>query len=315
MTLPLHYSIFRRGLARFAVTTAAALCALLAGASAAWGHGAVLDPTALPLGDGRISSAPQRGQVFACSTQFRGSGAQHDGDWIHGATWDATRKLWVQGEVSWPDARFSLQTTATERLLSGNALPVGQTTGVFPVARTDPAYLLDRNPNAITQQPLGFALPRQPVLDALAEARCLPMGMVGVALNGVPIFNALDAAGRDAVAHEVQDRCNGHPQARGIYHYHGPSDCLAGSHGNNVLLGYALDGFGIYSGQGDDGRELTNADLDECHGRTSPVMWEGQVVPIYHYVMTREYPYTLGCYRGNPVRAGAERTPPARPQR
>ena len=262
---------------------------------------AVLNPKALPLGDGRISTTPQRGYVFSCVTDFQGSGAQHAGDWIQGSTWDATRKIWVQGEVLWPNARFSLQTTATERMLSGNALPVGHATGNFPIARSDPAYQIDRNPNTIVEQTLSFTLPLQPTLSA--SAGCVPMGMIGVALNGVPIFNALDAAGRDAVAHEVQDRCHGHPQERGVYHYHGPSDCLAGSGDNNALLGYALDGFGIYSGQGESGRELTNADLDECHGRTSPVMWNGKQTSIYHYVMTREYPYTIGCYRGNAVRA------------
>jgi hypothetical protein len=148
-------------------------------------------------------------------------------------------------------------------------------------------------------QTLTFTLPLQP--KPAADAGCVPMGVIGVAVNGVPIFNALDAAGRDAVAHEVQDRCHGHPQGRGIYHYHGPSDCGPGATENNALVGYALDGFGIYSGHDDNGREITNADLDECHGRTSPVMWNGQRVSIYHYVMTREYPYTVGCYRGNAV--------------
>jgi len=55
------------------------------------------------------------------------------------------------------------------------------------------------------------------------------------------------------------------------------------------------------------GRELTNADLDECHGRASEVLWDGSRVRIYHYVLTREYPYTIGCFRGTPVRTrGAE---------
>jgi hypothetical protein len=27
----------------------------------------------------------------------------------------------------------------------------------------------------------------------------------------------------------------------------------------------------------------TNADLDECHGRTSPILLDGEVVTMYHY--------------------------------
>jgi hypothetical protein len=125
--------------------------------------------------------------------------------------------------------------------------------------------------------------------------------MIGVALNGVAIFNAFDAGGRDAVAHEVQDLCSGHPERSGEYHYHGPSPCLPSETGNETLVGYAIDGFGIYSLYDAKGRELTNADLDACHGRTSEVDWDGKRVTMYHYVLTREYPYTIGCFRGTPV--------------
>ncbi len=140
------------------------------------------------------------------------------------------------------------------------------------------------------------------------------MGMVGVISNGVPLFNALDDAGRDAVAHEVQDHCNGHPMKQGEYHYHGPSSCIKGATDNNTLIGYALDGFGIYSMFDADGKELTNRDLDECHGRVSRVMWDGKEVNMYHYVLTREYPYTVGCFKGTPVQArAAERGQEMRP--
>jgi hypothetical protein len=40
-----------------------------------------------------------------------------------------------------------------------------------------------------------------------------------------------------------------------------------------------------------DGRELTSADLDECHGLTSAIEWDGQTVTMYHYVLTRDFPY------------------------
>jgi hypothetical protein len=127
------------------------------------------------------------------------------------------------------------------------------------------------------------------------------MGMIGVALNGVAIFNALDEGGRDAVAHEVQDTCSGHPERQGEYHYHGPSGCIPHENEKNALIGYALDGFGIYSNTDAQGKSLTNADLDECHGTTSTVNWNGKDVSMYHYVLTNEYPYTIGCYKGTPV--------------
>jgi hypothetical protein len=260
----------------------------------------LLDPRALPLGDGKVSAEPRRGYVYSCATQFRGGGAQHAGDWIRGSTWDATKKIQVRGDIAWPNATFTIATVNGERRVTGNGLPVNHTTGIFPVRRDDPAFQIDRNPNAIATQQVDFLLPLAPV--AAARAGCVPMGVIGVALSGVAIFNALDDGGRDAVAHEVQDRCNGHPERQGKYHYHGPSSCIPGATANSTLIGYALDGFGIFSSYDANGRELTNADLDECHGRVGRIVWNGKETDMYHYVLTREYPYTVGCFHGAPVR-------------
>ncbi|HEY8325208.1 MAG TPA: YHYH protein [Ktedonobacterales bacterium] len=121
--------------------------------------------------------------------------------------------------------------------------------------------------------------------------------------RGVTLFNALDAQGHDAASHEVQDSCGGHPEKTGNYHYHEISPCiLRTATGSSTLVGYALDGFGIYVERDANGNLLTDADLDACHGRTSVVTWDGKQVSMYHYDATAEYPYTLGCYRGTPVR-------------
>ena len=51
---------------------------------------------------------------------------------------------------------------------------------------------------------------------------------------------------------------------------------------------------------------LTNADLDECHGHTHAIAWDGRTVTMYHYHATWEFPYVLGCFRGtSTVRAPA----------
>ena len=131
------------------------------------------------------------------------------------------------------------------------------------------------------------------------------MGMIGFALTGTAIFNALDAGGRDAPAHEIQDRCNGHPERNGQYHYHDASPCLTDSHGqpggHSDVIGYALDGFGIFGLRGEGGKTVVNADLDACHGHTHEVVWDGGKRAIYHYHLTAEYPYTIGCFMGKPV--------------
>ncbi len=74
----------------------------------------------------------------------------------------------------------------------------------------------DTNPNAISAQQLACNIPLEPV--TAEEPDCLSMGMIGFTTNGVAIYNALDDAGHDAAAHEVQDLCNGHPQGKGHYH-------------------------------------------------------------------------------------------------
>lgn len=258
-----------------------------------------IDVHKLPLGDGKISTSAKVGYLYPCNTSFRGGGAMHAGDWISGTTWDLAKKLSVLGEKYWPNASFATHVDINSRYVIGNDLPLVHATGNFPVSVDDPAYQIDRNPNAIMAQNLNYTLPANPQVSG--NAYCLPMGPIGVTLSGVVIYNALDDAGHDAVANEVQDKCAGHPQSKGQYHYHGPSSCLADVDKNNTLVGYALDGFGIYSRFDVNGKEYTNADLDECHGVTSEIVWDGKKVNMYHYVMTNEYPYTLGCFRAKPV--------------
>jgi hypothetical protein len=130
-------------------------------------------------------------------------------------------------------------------------------------------------------------------------------GQVGIITNGVALFSAVDGENRDAVAHEVQDSCDGHPERTGVYHYHGLPACIdtGPSNQQSKLIGWALDGFPIYGPRGQGGRYLSNSDLDECHGTTSKVTYLGRKVRMYHYVANYEFPYTVGCFRGTPSSA------------
>lgn len=258
------------------------------------------NPFDLPqrLGDDKVTvDAPKKGYVYSCNSHFREGGAQHLGDWVDGNTWYPTRKIQVTGSVDWPTASFNESTTTEKRILKTNSLPAHHT-GIFPIKRTDPAYKIDPNPNTIKSQQFTFQLPLSPL--ATPEPQCVSMGPVGIMTNGVLLYNALDAAGRDAVAHEVQDSCDGHPQSQGQYHYHGFSRCLTSMKADTVI-GYALDGFGITGPQKNDGTFYTSEDLDECHGITSEILWDGKKTVMYHYVMTADYPYTVGCFKGIPA--------------
>ena len=262
------------------------------------------DVTRIPLGDGKVSTSPEVGYVYSCTTSFRGGGAAHTGGWIHGDTWNLNEKVAVSGSIAWPNAVFSAVVEGARRFITGNGLPTNSRTGVFPIKSSDLASAYDRNPNSIEAQDVSYALPANPTFAA--SASCVPMGAIGIALNGVAIYNALDDAGRDAVAHETQDSCDGHPQSAGEYHYHGPSSCMPNATKRNTIVGYALDGFPITSMYDAAGHYYTDADLDACHGMTSTYTdASGNTKTGYHYVLTQEYPYTIGCFKGTPVLAHA----------
>jgi hypothetical protein len=256
-----------------------------------------IDLTHLPLGDGKLSNGPQVGWIWACHTNPQAGGAFQDGPWINGdGTYDFTAKAIVDGSVTWP-YQFEISLQGDRRVFTSNDLP-NHATGAYPIAPTDDAYQTDRNPNSIATQNFQFDLPANPTLAA--QPSCVP-GAIGILLTGSVLFNALDAPGRDAVAHETQDGCQGHPQEAGVYHYHSLTTCLDDartSDGHSALMGYILDGFGIYGRYGEGGQGLTSADLDECHGHTHKIEWDGQMVEMYHYHATWDFPYTVGCMRG-----------------
>lgn len=272
-----------------------------------------IDVTKLPLGDGKYAASAKKGFIYSCQTSFNGGGAFTTGPWISGSTWDLTKKYTVDGAVVWSNATWAITKSGTNRIITGNGLPLDHVTGTFPVSASDDAYQVDRNPNSIAAQSLSFTLP---VTPTVAASPSCTGGEVGIATSGVVIYNGFDAGGRDAVAHEVQDSCDGHPQQAGQYHYHGPSDCHAT--GDSELFGYAFDGFGIFSNL-EGGKSITNDDLDECHGHTHAISWEGATVSLYHYHLTKEFPYTVGCFRGakaftGPTSGGGGMLPPPPPR-
>ncbi|MDE2428733.1 MAG: YHYH protein [Burkholderiales bacterium] len=261
-----------------------------------------IDPSKVPLGDGKFSqTGPAVGYVYTCYSANGGGGASSKGPWFNsdGLTWNSLSKISVQGAVNWTSS--FLVSFGSTLGITGNGLPPNPT-GTFPIASTDPAYAYDRNPNAIAQANIAWGLPAHPVVAD--KPRCTGLGAIGVLLDGVRLFNADDGANRDAVAWEIQDACQGHPERTGKYHHHNVSSCLTqkdtpGQH--SPLVGYIADGFGLYGNLGENGKALTNADLDECHGHTHMIVVNGVAVNQYHYHQTKEFPYTIGCYKGTPV--------------
>jgi hypothetical protein len=267
---------------------------------------AAVDPARMPLGDAQTATKPTRGKVFSCQTAFlqgAPSGTK-DGPWINSdGTWNSTTKTPVGGSVAWPKATFSAKVASGKRTITSRDLPRGHRSGTFPVASGDAAHQYDANPNKIVGQDVQVTLPQKPT--RAPAGLCVGTGPIGVLNDGVLLFGPLDSYGRDAVAHEILDRCGGHPDSQGVYHRHEVGACvLKGAKARATLVGYALDGFGIYVERDSKGQLLENSALDGCHGRSSRVPWNGRTTKVYHYVATAEFPYTLGCFRGKTVDAG-----------
>ncbi|CAN5779712.1 hypothetical protein BH09ACT7_BH09ACT7_33410 [soil metagenome] len=219
---------------------------------------------------------------------------------------------------------FAVTSDKTYRYFKGNGLPSTPMGKFGPVQPGTPAYPYysaapggtnttpgtpgfgQNYPNAaaigISPYNLDLKVPLAP--KYLNTPQSINYLITGVALTGTvwhaEIANASSTAWYNPISILPLDQCYGHPYSQ-QYHLHAYSwKCFPnqGASGPSPLFGYALDGFGIYGPRGADGKEITNAQLDECHGMTSPVLWNGKVQNIYHYVLNSEYPYSVGCFRG-----------------
>ena len=173
----------------------------------------------------------------------------------------------------------------------------------MPITRGSPAYKYAGNPNIISEHDIYYVIPSIP--EVAQEPNCVFFGPSGISLSGSAIYHGSSTLGNDAAAHEMLDRFGGHTDGTERYHYHFPAEDLQDhihehDTGHSALMGYMLDGFGIYGPYGEDGELLTSADLDECHGHTHPVLWDGAMINLYHYHWTYDFPYNIGCFKGTP---------------
>ena len=167
------------------------------------------------------------------------------------------------------------------------------------------------NPNTIRVQEFTFRLPLVP--QRAEKITRLPMGPIGVALNGVVFFNPFEQGGMNAVEGYSEvwlDSCCGHPQQTGVYHYHKYPTCVKSpfpddGRQHSPVIGFAFDGYPIHGPyeadglmakdiEGALGGPLAAQPLDVCNGHSDPVRG-------YHYHVTPgRFPYIIGGYAGVP---------------
>ena len=136
----------------------------------------------------------------------------------------------------------------------------------------------------------SWSIPLQPVYAStpLSTKTNLMKGAVAIAVNGIPIFNALNNRGEDSYKIGELDNWGGHCGRGDDYHYHAAPMHLSTLNGLKPIA-FAVDGFPVYGTKEPDGTNM-NA-LDTCHGHNGT---NGQ----YHYHGTTDYPYVIGALKG-----------------
>jgi hypothetical protein len=237
------------------------------------------------------------------------------------------------------DNKVTITISGGERVINANGLP-NHPAGQFPGRG---------NPNRISAQIYSFRVPTNP--RAVDQPIPANHAWFGVALNGVPFepgtaefWNNQREWNYEAKSGFIDlglDQNNAHVQPNGSYHYHGlPIGLILklGGDGKKMLLvGYAADGFPIYTSYGHsvatnaasplrklrsswqlkpgerpggpggkyDGKFTADyefvkgsGDLDECNGRSGVTPEFPQ--GIYHYSITDEFPQLARFWRGTP---------------
>nr|WP_238566718.1 YHYH protein [Nonlabens ulvanivorans] len=137
-------------------------------------------------------------------------------------------------------------------------------------------YCVECLPEYFKDQITTYVIPVTPVYVNTSQS--FGRGAIGVAFNGV---NYDPPAPTDAIlaAHTIAplDDHGGHVNPHGGYHYHaatGSTKEVSQTDLHSAIIGYAIDGFGIYSMLDEQGHQPT--DLDECGGHSDEIRG-------YHY--------------------------------
>lgn len=175
-------------------------------------------------------------------------------------------------------------------------------------------------PNALVSIDTTYRVPLVPEEDP--SPATLGLGAVGVAVNGLPIYAANEAAPTygDPYLDGILDYCNGHTDEAGQYHFHARPECLFPELDGSVslLVGYAFDGYPIlapFECLDADCAEVTELGSSYVYVGGSEAAWEANVYQegagdldacngalrpdgTYAYYATDTFPYLIGCFHG-----------------
>lgn len=111
---------------------------------------------------------------------------------------------------------------------------------------------------------------------------------IGVAANGIAIFNPYNATGEISADIGELDEFGGHSGTGDDYHYHKAPTHLDNP-GSATIVAYALDGFPVYGALEPDGSAMQ--DLD-------PIYHGHEINGSFHYHASDSYPFMINQFRG-----------------
>ena len=177
------------------------------------------------------------------------------------------------------------------------------------------------NPNQILSHNIEISIPINPTPKGIqitesgvdgvvgSDIHEFGMGPVGVALDGVSLFNPLAAPGDDIEDEKFSfDYYSGHPEMSGMYHYHttsrGPLEVLeykglttnsTPGNGEIEVYGIMCDGTVILGCVELDGSETNNSDFDAQNGHIHDLIDVGGTTHFterYHtHICLDQFPY------------------------
>jgi hypothetical protein len=218
--------------------------------------------------------------------------------------------------------------TVSEVTINSNGMPS------FPFVKM--------TPNALKAQNWVWHIPLSPKVAPSITSIKNVLGTLGLTVSGLPIYGPTEGpqpasqAYGDPAYNKILDSCGGHTGPASEYHHHAISLIAACNLSEQTVVGYALDGFPIYSNVGCVDKACTQTVkltsgyvmtgdpktyswdaytyvkstkptvLDECNGRVEP---DG----TYGYHVTSTFPYIIGCFKGTPTRQEGKSNEPMSP--
>jgi hypothetical protein len=202
---------------------------------------------------------------------------------------------------------------STSLIIHTKGLP-NHPTGKFPES-ADGRF---GNPNFIQEHRKTYYIPVNPQVNPRHiftahdnSNHALPMGPIGIALNGVVFFNPFDANSQDAS--NMMDRCCGHPAPDNTYHYHKYPICLNSPWADegkehSPLIGFAFDGFPIYGPY--ESANVMAKDLTAENALNDFNLHFDKDRGWHYHVTPGKFPYIIGGYWGTEDPRDKTRGPP-----